>query len=108
MRFRVFSIESRRSSLFGITDNHLHLIRGDGERLLSWKFCVGLLLGLAIGFGCRWLGIPVPAPPMLVGASLVVAMTSGYLLADHFIATHPAHHRHNCGGPSGDTKETRT
>ncbi|AKJ02348.1 Hypothetical protein AA314_03974 [Archangium gephyra] len=45
---------------------------------------------------------------MLVGASLVVAMTSGYLLADHFIATRPAHHRPDCGGPSGDTQETRT
>jgi len=75
---------------------------------LSWKLGVGLLLGLAIGLGCRWLGIPVPAPPMLVGASLVVAMTSGYLLADNFIARHPANHRHDCGGPSGDTKETRT
>lgn len=75
---------------------------------MNWKFCIGLLLGLAIGLGCRWLGIPVPAPPMLVGASLVVAMTSGYLLADHFIATHPAKHRHDCGGPSGETRETRT
>ncbi|WP_224245618.1 DUF1427 family protein [Hyalangium gracile] len=75
---------------------------------MSWKFCVGLLLGLTIGFGCRWLAIPVPAPPMLVGASLVVAMTTGYLLADRFMATHPARHHQDCGGPSGETKETRT
>nr|WP_281404394.1 DUF1427 family protein [Pyxidicoccus fallax] len=66
------------------------------------------MLGFAIGLGCRWLGIPVPAPPVLVGASLVVAMTSGYLLADKFLAAHPARHRQNCGGPSGDTQEKLT
>lgn len=43
-------------------------------------------LAFAIGFGCRGLGIPVPAPTALLGALLVLAMTSGYLLADGFLA----------------------
>lgn len=42
----------------------------------------GMLLGLAIGAACRWFDIPSPAPPSVAGASLVVAMTSGFLLAN--------------------------
>lgn len=49
------------------------------------KLVIGLSLGLAIGLGCRWFGIPVPAPPMLQGALLVVAMTSGYQLVDRWL-----------------------
>jgi len=43
---------------------------------------IGLLLALLIGAGCRVLDIPLPAPPRLSGALLVVAMTAGVLLAD--------------------------
>jgi XapX domain-containing protein len=42
----------------------------------------GLLLGLAIGAACRWFDLPLPAPPRLVGALLVLAMTLGFLAAD--------------------------
>lgn len=40
---------------------------------------VGIALGLAIGGFCRWADLPLPAPPKLVGALLVLAMTLGYL-----------------------------
>jgi len=43
---------------------------------------IGILLALCIGIACRWLDIPVPAPPRLQGALLVVAMTVGFLIAD--------------------------
>ena len=43
---------------------------------------IGIVLGLAIGTGCRWFDLPLPAPPRLVGALLVVAMTLGFLGAD--------------------------
>ncbi|KPL50359.1 xapx domain-containing protein [Xanthomonas axonopodis] len=43
---------------------------------------VGLLLAVVIGIGCRLLDLPLPAPPRLTGAVLVVAMSSGFLLAD--------------------------
>jgi XapX domain-containing protein len=75
---------------------------------LNLKMFIGLLLGLGIGFGCRWLGIPAPAPPLLMGALLVVAMTSGYLLVDRLMAHRPARHHLDCGGPTGETRETHT
>lgn len=43
---------------------------------------LGILLGLGIGAGCRWFDLPLPAPPKLVGALLVVFMTSGFLVTD--------------------------
>ena len=46
----------------------------------------GLLLGFLIGAGCRWFDLPLPAPPRIVGALLVVAMTLGFIGADFAIA----------------------
>jgi XapX domain-containing protein len=66
------------------------------------KSLLGLALAFAIGFACRAFGIPSPAPPVIVGALLVVAMTTGYLLVDRFMAR-PAVHALDCGGPSGLT-----
>ncbi len=47
---------------------------------------IGLSLGFGIGAGCRYLDIPVPAPPRIEGALLVVAMTLGFIAAGHFAA----------------------
>jgi len=68
------------------------------------KIALGLLLGFAIGACCRALGIPSPAPPVLPGALLVVAMTLGYIATDRWFARREAHMRHLCGGPDGTTK----
>lgn len=65
------------------------------------KAVIGLALAFAFGFACRSFGIPSPAPPLIVGALLVMAMTVGYVLVDRYVATHPAQHKVNCGGPSG-------
>ncbi|MCC8535797.1 DUF1427 family protein [Xanthomonas axonopodis pv. poinsettiicola] len=43
---------------------------------------VGIVLALLIGIGCRVLDLPLPAPPRLTGALLVVAMSGGFILAD--------------------------
>lgn len=43
---------------------------------------IGLALGFCIGVGCRWLDLPLPAPPRIVGALLVVAMTLGFIGTD--------------------------
>ncbi|MGF1632125.1 MAG: DUF1427 family protein [Kiloniellaceae bacterium] len=43
---------------------------------------IGILLGFLIGAGCRWFDLPLPAPPRVVGALLVVAMTVGFLGTD--------------------------
>ena len=46
---------------------------------------IGLLLGLVIGAGCRFFDIPSPAPPRLIGACLLLAMTIGFVAADHLL-----------------------
>jgi len=68
------------------------------------KVGLGLLLGLGIGALCRVLQIPSPAPPVLAGALLVLAMTLGYVVVDHWLAAREARHKHLCGGPDGSTK----
>jgi XapX domain-containing protein len=65
------------------------------------KIVLGLVLALLIGVVCRLTGIPSPAPPVIVGALLVLAMTSGYIVADRFVRR-PAKHMKYCGGPSGE------
>ncbi len=72
-----------------------------GRRL---KIVLGLMLGLAIGALCRAVGIPSPAPPVLAGALLVFAMTSGYAATDRWLGAGRAKHRENCGGPDGSVK----
>ena len=51
------------------------------------KTSLGLVLGLLIGGGCRWFEVPLPSPPKLFGALLVVAMTVGYIGIDKIIAS---------------------
>ncbi len=41
---------------------------------------LGLVLAFAIGAGCRLLNLPLPAPPRLSGALLVLAMTVGFVI----------------------------
>lgn len=62
---------------------------------------MGIVLAFAIGVACRLSGVPLPAPPVLTGALLVVAMSGGYVLMDRLSAKRDARHRKNCGGPSG-------
>ncbi len=50
------------------------------------RIALGLVLGLLIGAGCRWFDVPVPSPPKLVGALLVVAMPVGYMATDKLIS----------------------
>ena len=50
------------------------------------KSAIGLLLAFVVGAGCRWFDLPVPSPPKLLGALLVVATTMGYITADNYLA----------------------
>ncbi len=74
---------------------------------MNARLLVAVALGLAIGVACGWTGIPAPAPPVLAGALLVVAMTVGYQVTDVWLGRRAARHRALCGGPSGQTRETR-
>lgn len=68
------------------------------------KTAIGLVLGFAIGAVCRLLDIPSPAPSVLPGAMLVIAMTVGYSLVDRWRRPAPARSEDLCAGPSGVTK----
>jgi XapX domain-containing protein len=46
-----------------------------------WGEILGFGLAFLIGLGCKRFDIPLPSPPTLYGASLVVSITLGYLLA---------------------------
>jgi XapX domain-containing protein len=46
---------------------------------------IGLVLVLIIGAGCRFFDIPSRAPPRLTGACLLLAMTLGFVTADHIL-----------------------
>ncbi len=72
------------------------------------KVALGLLLALAIGIACRLAGIPLPAPPVLIGALLVLAMTLGYVMTDRLATHREAKSKPLCGGPSGQAKEARS
>lgn len=70
------------------------------------KVVIGLLLGFTIGVGCRWFDIPVPSPPKLVGALLVVAMTVGYAVTDRVLSGNAARKSTTaelCGAPTSQT-----
>jgi XapX domain-containing protein len=65
------------------------------------KIALGFALAFLIGIACRLALLPLPAPPVLIGALLVVAMTLGYALADRFATQREARHRALCAGPTG-------
>jgi XapX domain-containing protein len=48
---------------------------------------VGIGLGLAVGAFCRLFDIPSPAPPRVIGAVILIAMTLGFLAAGQVAAT---------------------
>lgn len=47
---------------------------------------LGLAMALCIGIGCRLLDLPLPAPPKMQGALLVLAMTLGYVAGDRLFS----------------------
>lgn len=46
---------------------------------------VGVIVALGIGAFVRLLRLPIPAPPTLYGALMVLGLTGGYLLANWFL-----------------------
>ena len=47
---------------------------------------VGILVALAIGMLVRLMRLPVPAPPTIYGALMVLGLTVGYLLMSWFLS----------------------
>lgn len=50
------------------------------------RVSLGFLLAFGIGAACRLFDVPLPAPPNLTGALLVVAITVGFLAMDGLMA----------------------
>lgn len=46
------------------------------------KILVGLILAFLIGAGCRYFGLPVPAPPALMGVALIFMISLGFIVTD--------------------------
>ncbi|MEM1432502.1 MAG: DUF1427 family protein [Pseudomonadota bacterium] len=68
---------------------------------MNGKVIAGFLLAFAIGAVCRLAGLPLPAPPVFIGALLVVAMTTGYLLVERWHPHRAQTQKKNCAGPTG-------
>jgi XapX domain-containing protein len=87
-----------------VTDQRPDIQSTMGARKMG-KLALGCAISLAIGAMCRWVD-PLPSPPKIQGALLVVAMTLGYLATDWVIAREipsrgPATTQSLCGGPTG-------
>ena len=50
------------------------------------KIVCGVVVGVLIGGGCRFLEFPLPGPPAILGAFLAVAMATGYTVTDKVLA----------------------
>ena len=46
------------------------------------RLVVAYVLAFGVGMFCKYFEIPAPAPPVIPGALLVVAMTFGYVVGD--------------------------
>ena len=53
---------------------------------MQLRLVFGFILAFLIGVGCRLLEIPLPAPTALLGAVIVLALTSGYLVTDKYLS----------------------
>jgi XapX domain-containing protein len=67
------------------------------------KLLIGLVVSFVVGVGCRYFDIPVPSPPAIPGALLVLAMTIGYSGTNELLRGRgkSATTSHLCGGPTG-------
>lgn len=63
------------------------------------RIALGVPVAFAVGFLSAVLGIGVPAPPTLLGALIVAAMTLGYLLADRFLVKQSVPRAAECSPP---------
>ena len=67
-----------------------HIVHGSGAKAttnynVSMKTAISIVLALVIGGGCRYYGIPVPAPPTLFGVLLIGCITAGYVFVHRFV-----------------------
>jgi XapX domain-containing protein len=54
------------------------------------KILIAFIVAFGIGAGSRWTGAPSLAPQAIVGALLIVAMSTGYVSADRLLKRTPS------------------
>jgi XapX domain-containing protein len=54
------------------------------------KILIAFTVAFGIGAGSRWTGVPSLAPQAIVGALLIVAMSTGYVSADRLLKRIPS------------------
>jgi XapX domain-containing protein len=54
------------------------------------KILIAFIVAFGIGAGSRWTGVPSLAPQAIVGALLIVAMSTGYVSADRLLKRTPS------------------
>jgi XapX domain-containing protein len=94
--------EISRENEGGAVDKRITgFLKAQGGRLV--KLMIGVIISFIIGAGCRYFDIPVPSPPVIPGALLVLAMTIGYSTTNKFLDRKGeyASTSHLCGGPAG-------
>jgi XapX domain-containing protein len=72
------------------------------------KLLIGVVVSFVVGLGCRYFDVPVPSPPAVPGALLVLAMTIGYSSTNALLNRkgNLATTAHLCGGPTGSPTVT--
>lgn len=56
-----------------------------GDEVLAVPPWVGIIVALVIGALVRLMKLPVPAPPTIYGALMVLGLTGGYLFMNWFL-----------------------
>lgn len=52
---------------------------------MNFKYLISVVIAFLLGAVCNLWGLPVPAPPMLLGALMIIAMTLSYMATDRYL-----------------------
>ena len=58
---------------------------------MNLKYLISLVIAFLLGLVCKLWGLPVPAPPMLLGALMISAMTLGFMATDKYLSKKGGH-----------------
>ncbi len=50
-----------------------------------FKLIIGFTVAFLLGAMCRYLGVPIPAPPTIIGVMLILAVTCGAMAVDWYL-----------------------
>ncbi len=53
---------------------------------MNLKYLISVIIAFVLGAVCNLWGLPVPAPPMLLGALMIITMTLSYMATDRYLS----------------------